>query len=62
MAVHVEGGPNGMTSLRSVSASQNRSVGGMVARFHERCEVNIGDKYKFVAVSGVPLSGGICKK
>jgi RHS repeat-associated protein len=62
MATHEEGGPNGMTSLRSVSASQNAAIGGMVGQFHRRCDVKIGEKYKFVAVTGVPLSGGICKK
>ncbi len=60
MAIHEEGGEYGITSLRSVNAFQNQSIGGMVPRFHERCKVNVGEKYKFVPVRGVPISGGIC--
>lgn len=62
MAIHEEGGQRGRTSLRSVNASQNRSIGAMVLGFHRRCKVSVGEKYKFVAAQGVPISGGICKK
>ena len=33
MAIHEEGGENGITSLRSVSADQNASIGGWLANF-----------------------------
>jgi len=62
MAIHEEGGEFGLTSLRSVSSSQNRSIGGMVRQFHSRCKIEVGGKYKVAAVGGVPISGGICSE
>ena len=62
MAIHVEGGEYGNTSLRSVSALQNSSIGGMVGRFHNKCGIRANDRYVMKAMPGVPESGGICKK
>ena len=43
MATHIEGGKKnflrGAVSVRAVSASQNRSVGGMIPAFHDTCGI-----------------------
>ena len=62
MAIHVEGGEQNIPSLRSVSASQNRSVGALARWLHTKCKVSVNEKYIVVPMSGMPASGYICKR
>ena len=60
MATHVEGGQLNSPSLRSVDASQNRSVGSTTRWLHEKCSIRPNDSYHVIPLKGMPITGYIC--
>lgn len=64
-ASSLEGGQLNGPSLRSVSASQNRGAGAQLRWFYEKCQVpkNIpAQKYKVLAIKGLPETGYVCAR
>ena len=61
----MEGGPANNVSLRSLNASQNRSVGGHLGAFYNRCAIPANTpsrKYKVVPMKGLPITGYVCSR
>lgn len=64
-AASMEGGPFNNVSLRSLNASQNRSVGGHLGAFYNRCAIPANTpsrKYKVVPMKGLPMTGYVCSR
>jgi hypothetical protein len=64
-AASMEGGQFGNVSLKSVNASQNRSVGAHLRWFYNRCKVpadNPSKKYAVIPMRGIEPTGYVCAK